>query len=52
MRYVKLSAALARTDLLIIDEWLLEPLSESHACAITRGLALAPQPSENAVYVA
>ena len=29
--YLKLTAALARTDLLIIDEWLREPLSESHA---------------------
>lgn len=29
--YLKLAAAFARTDLLIIDEWLREPLSESHA---------------------
>jgi DNA replication protein DnaC len=29
--FSKLSAALARTDLLIVDEWLREPLSESHA---------------------
>ena len=29
--FTRLSAALARTDLLIIDEWLREPLSEAHA---------------------
>lgn len=29
--YERLTSALARTDLLIIDEWLREPLSESHA---------------------
>ena len=29
--YLKLSSTLARTDLLIVDEWLREPLSESHA---------------------
>lgn len=29
--YTKVASALARIDLLIIDEWLREPLSESHA---------------------
>jgi DNA replication protein DnaC len=29
--YLKLASALARTDLLIVDEWLREPLSEPHA---------------------
>lgn len=29
--YLKLTSALARTDLLIVDEWLREPLSEAHA---------------------